>query len=82
MELADALLENNSVIYLEVETKRYTKSSAEALAKYVRTSKRLQRMKKCCVVYCLQFKKAHRSSIYTFTYLSLVGRPTWLSKIC
>jgi hypothetical protein len=36
VELADALLENNSVTYLELE-KHYTKSSAEAMAKYVRT---------------------------------------------
>jgi hypothetical protein len=41
MELADALLENTSVTYLQLDTKKYTKSSAEAMAKYVRTSKRL-----------------------------------------
>jgi Ran GTPase-activating protein (RanGAP) involved in mRNA processing and transport len=45
MELADALLENNSVTSLELETDKYTKSSAEAMAKYVRTSKRLQRIR-------------------------------------
>jgi hypothetical protein len=45
MELADALLENNSVTYLELgTTTMYTKSSAEAMAKYVRTSKRLRRI--------------------------------------
>jgi hypothetical protein len=44
-ELADALLENNSVTYLQLETKKYTKSSAEAMAKYVRTSKRLQHIR-------------------------------------
>jgi hypothetical protein len=43
-ELADALLENNSVTYLKLETEKYTKKSAEAMAKYVRTSKRLQRI--------------------------------------
>jgi Ran GTPase-activating protein (RanGAP) involved in mRNA processing and transport len=44
LELADALLENNRVTYLEFEVRNYTKSSAEAMAKYVRTSKRLQRI--------------------------------------
>jgi hypothetical protein len=39
-ELADALLENTNVTYLELGTK----ISAEAMAKYVRTSKRLQRI--------------------------------------
>jgi hypothetical protein len=42
IELADALLENTSVTYLELVTAEYTKSSAEAMAKYVRSSKRLQ----------------------------------------
>jgi hypothetical protein len=42
-ELADALLENTSVTYLEgLDTEKYTKSSVEAMAKYVRTSKCLQ----------------------------------------
>jgi Ran GTPase-activating protein (RanGAP) involved in mRNA processing and transport len=45
MELADALLENNSVTYLELETANYTKSSAEAMAKYVRTSKCLRHIR-------------------------------------
>jgi Leucine-rich repeat (LRR) protein len=44
MEVADALLENNSVTYIELRTAKYTKSSAQAMAKYVRTSKRLQRI--------------------------------------
>jgi hypothetical protein len=39
MELSDALLENNSVAYLKLDTEKYTKSSSEAMAKYVRTSK-------------------------------------------
>jgi hypothetical protein len=43
--LADALLENTSVTYLELETEMYTKVSAEAMAKYVRTSKRLQHIR-------------------------------------
>jgi hypothetical protein len=45
MELADALLENNSITNLELMTEKYTKSSAEAMAKYVRTSQRLQRIR-------------------------------------
>jgi Ran GTPase-activating protein (RanGAP) involved in mRNA processing and transport len=45
IELADALLENTRVTYLELETEKYTKSSAEAMAKYLRTSKRLQRIR-------------------------------------
>jgi Ran GTPase-activating protein (RanGAP) involved in mRNA processing and transport len=44
LELADALLENNSVTYLGLWTDSYTKCSSEAMAKYVRTSKRLQRI--------------------------------------
>jgi Leucine-rich repeat (LRR) protein len=46
IELADALLVNASVTYLQLETEMqgYTKKSAEAMAKYVRTSKRLQRI--------------------------------------
>jgi hypothetical protein len=45
MELADALLENNSVTYLDLYTDHYTKSSVEAMAKYVRTSKCVQRIR-------------------------------------
>jgi Ran GTPase-activating protein (RanGAP) involved in mRNA processing and transport len=42
MELADALLENTNVTYLQLDTWKYTKSFAEAMAKFVRTSKHLQ----------------------------------------
>jgi hypothetical protein len=46
IEVADALLENNSVTYLELmDTNTLTKRSAEAMAKFVRTSKRLQRIR-------------------------------------
>ena len=38
IELADALLENSSVTYLQLDTTKYTKSSAEAMANYARTS--------------------------------------------
>jgi hypothetical protein len=44
LELADALLESTNVTYLDLKTNDYTKSSAEAMAEYVRTSKRLQRI--------------------------------------
>jgi hypothetical protein len=45
MELAHALLENINVTYLDLEMEHPTKSSAEAMAKYVRTSKFLQRIR-------------------------------------
>jgi Ran GTPase-activating protein (RanGAP) involved in mRNA processing and transport len=45
IELADALLENTVVTYLQLETGQYTKSSAEAMAKFVRNSKHLQHIK-------------------------------------
>jgi Ran GTPase-activating protein (RanGAP) involved in mRNA processing and transport len=45
IELADALLENTSVTDLELQILMYTKDSAEAMAKYVRTSKHLQRIR-------------------------------------
>jgi hypothetical protein len=45
IELADALLENTNVTFLEFDMEKDTKSSAEAVAKYVRTSKHLQRIK-------------------------------------
>jgi Ran GTPase-activating protein (RanGAP) involved in mRNA processing and transport len=44
MELADALLENANVTYLELEMDHHTKCSSEAMAKYVRSSKSLQRI--------------------------------------
>jgi hypothetical protein len=44
VELADALLENDGVEYLELGTAKYTKASAEAMAKYVRTSRCLERI--------------------------------------
>jgi hypothetical protein len=49
MELADALLENTSVTYLNLCSEKYMKCSAEAMAKYVRTSKCLQRMRIPCI---------------------------------
>jgi hypothetical protein len=45
MELADALLENHSLTYLHLDTDALTKRSAEAMGEYVRTNKRLQRIR-------------------------------------
>jgi hypothetical protein len=45
VELADALLENTNVTSLEMEMDHHTKCSAEAMAKYVRTSKHLQHIR-------------------------------------
>jgi Ran GTPase-activating protein (RanGAP) involved in mRNA processing and transport len=45
LKLADALLENTSVTYIKLQAETYTKRTAEAMAKYVRTSKRLQRIR-------------------------------------
>jgi hypothetical protein len=45
IELADALLENTNVTYLELQILTYTKDSAEAIAKYVRASKYLRRIR-------------------------------------
>jgi hypothetical protein len=45
MELADALLENNSITYLELGTAiKHPRRYIEAMAEYVRTSKCLQRI--------------------------------------
>jgi hypothetical protein len=44
IELAAALLENNNVTYLQLDTAKHTKTSAWAMAKYMRTSKHLQRI--------------------------------------
>jgi hypothetical protein len=89
MELADAFLENTNVTYLELDTAKFTKSSAEAIAKYVSTSKHLQRMeilrwmiehgssvKRYSVVFYMLFKKARRSRNYSWNCLPGMGRPT------
>jgi Ran GTPase-activating protein (RanGAP) involved in mRNA processing and transport len=43
--LSQALLGNTSVTYLELDTATFTKSAAEAMAKYVRTSKSLRNIR-------------------------------------
>jgi hypothetical protein len=59
MELADALLENTSVTYLQLmDIDTFTKRSAEAIAKYVRTSKRLQRIR-----WPTNWYRGHRGSV-------------------
>jgi Leucine-rich repeat (LRR) protein len=45
IEVADALLENTSVKYLELEVADYTATSAKAMAKYLRTSTHLQHIR-------------------------------------
>jgi hypothetical protein len=79
IDLSDALLENNNVTYLELATTKYTKSSAEAMAKYLRTSnsacnaftgtengvENCSIVKRYSVVFCLEIKKARRSRNYT-----------------
>jgi hypothetical protein len=48
IKLAGALLENKSITYLQLDMynyTKYTKGSEEAMAKYVRTSKCLQRLR-------------------------------------
>jgi hypothetical protein len=82
IELADALQENTNVTYLEFETEKYTNSSAEAMAKYVRTSKRLQRIRwkgkrEEMICFCMRFKKARPSRKYTWNFLLSMDRPTW-----
>jgi hypothetical protein len=44
-ELADALLQNTNVTYLELDKAKYTKSSAKAMAKNMRARKSLQRIR-------------------------------------
>jgi Ran GTPase-activating protein (RanGAP) involved in mRNA processing and transport len=44
IELSSALLENTNVTYLRLQTQRYSKHAAEAMAEYVSTSKRLRRI--------------------------------------
>jgi hypothetical protein len=44
-KLADALLAGTNITYLELEMAKCTKYSAEAMAKYVRSSKCLQRLR-------------------------------------
>jgi hypothetical protein len=92
MELADALLHNTSITYLELFTDYYTKSSAEALAKYVRTSKHLQRihwptygMKReetlCCFLPAIQEGTSLKELQMGLPPIA-VGHAAWRSKIC
>jgi hypothetical protein len=77
IELADAFLENTSVTDLELQILTYTTVYAEAMAKYVRTSKYLQRInwvgayripqqREDIIIcsFCLQFKKARHLRYY------------------
>jgi hypothetical protein len=64
LELADALLENNIVTYIELNTGEYTKSSVEAveaMAKYLHTSNCLQRIRWIGELYP---KLRHREEVF------------------
>jgi hypothetical protein len=50
VELADAVLENTNITSLELITEKYTTGFAEAMANYLRTSKRLQRLCFCWIM--------------------------------
>ena len=65
MELANALLENTNITYLRLKLAKYTKCSAEAMAKCVRANKFLQRIRYhwvsiddrvllCCFLHAIQ----------------------------
>jgi Ran GTPase-activating protein (RanGAP) involved in mRNA processing and transport len=78
IELADSLLESSSVTFLQLESKRYTKNSAEAMAKYVRTSKRLQRLGLCMSGVSLQ----HRGEEIICCFLHAIQDSTSLKELC
>jgi Ran GTPase-activating protein (RanGAP) involved in mRNA processing and transport len=90
-ELADALLENTSVTYLQLEMKKYTSSSAATMAKYLRTSKHLQRIclkgqfhaelrhleeMFCCFLPAIQESKSLKELHVDFR---VTGRPSYLA---
>jgi hypothetical protein len=79
-ELADALLENNSVTNLEFETGKCTKSSAEALAKYVRTSKCLQRIRWRREL-DIEYQELRQSEEITCCFLSAFQESTSLKEL-
>jgi hypothetical protein len=98
IELSDALLKNTNITYLELGRYNYAKSYAEAMAKYVRSSKHLQRIRWNLIrmtdgrvlrhreemLCCLLPAIQESSSLKELhlTCLSLVGRPTWRLKTC
>jgi hypothetical protein len=76
IELADALLENTNVTYLSLQAYYYTESSAEAMAKYVRTSKHLQRI-------CLQtirWRQPQREEMKRY-FLAAIQESTSLKEV-
>jgi hypothetical protein len=87
IELADALLENTSVTDLELDTK----DSAEAMAKYVRTSKYLQRINwvgayqrslqgEDIIICCLLLAIQESTSLKVLNMeLPFPGRPSYLA---
>jgi Ran GTPase-activating protein (RanGAP) involved in mRNA processing and transport len=77
IELADALLQNTSVTYLELETEHYTSiGKAEAMAKYIRTSKHLRHIR--WLGDCLEFQ--NRQDIFT-CFLRAMQDSTSLLKL-
>jgi hypothetical protein len=89
IELANALLENNSVTYLQLNMVNHTKSSAEAMAKYVRTGKHLQSIRwnlawdaefqQCEEVLCCFLPAIQESTSLKEVEMELppIGRPKW-----
>jgi Ran GTPase-activating protein (RanGAP) involved in mRNA processing and transport len=79
MELADALLENTNVTYLELGTE-YPTSSVEAMAKYLRTSKRLQRIR-CNGAWCGNDREMRRCEEILCCFLHAIQESTSLKEL-
>jgi Ran GTPase-activating protein (RanGAP) involved in mRNA processing and transport len=86
IELADALLVNTNVTYLELETEKHTRDFAKAMAKHVRTNKRLQRISwhgeklereeiLCCFLHAIQESTSLKELDINFP---LIGGPSTL----
>jgi hypothetical protein len=80
MELADALLENTSVTSIELYTENYTKGSAEAMAKYVRTSKRLQHIRWDGQL-CAEFPELRHREEIVCCFMSALKESTSLEEL-
>jgi Ran GTPase-activating protein (RanGAP) involved in mRNA processing and transport len=85
IELADALLENTSVTYLELEPSKYTKSSAEAMAKFVRNSKHLKHIHwsedwDAATLYDRELVLGHREEMFS-CFLAAIQESTSLKEL-
>jgi Ran GTPase-activating protein (RanGAP) involved in mRNA processing and transport len=82
--LADALLKNTSITYLELETGKYTKSFAEAMAEYVRSSKHLQHIRWSEALGAMiddrEFVLRHREEMFSY-FLPAFQESTSLEKL-